>query len=284
MADGSSGRFLAKFDYEPLNLLSTNLGIHDAAQAASLIHLCDNYGMDSISLGVTVSYVLSYNERHPEQPLLNGARFGEYLKIRELVEQAGAGKLPEIGHGSKRLSESTGETSYAYHVKGLELPAYQPETNPGYAWAIAGGHMSMGTYGLLTREGKSDMESWVEGITRTKLQIVGFDMIGLCKFFDITKGICTQMVVDCLKSELNLEVTTEDLAAAVRRAFLRGLALELRQGYEKDEYALPAEVWEQPNPNIKLPNITNPEFIAELQKRVWEVFEPELEGLLPETK
>jgi aldehyde:ferredoxin oxidoreductase len=139
----------------------------------------------------------------------------------------------------------------------------------------------MASYGLLTREGKSDMESWVQGITRDKLQIVGFDMIGLCKFFDITKGICTQMVVDCLKSELNLEVTTENLAAAVRRAFLRGLALELRQGYEKEEYTLPAEVWERPNLNIKLPCITSPEFIAELQKRVWETFEPELDGLLP---
>ena len=282
--DGSKGEFLAKFDYEPLNLLGTNIGIHDAAQAAGLIHLCDNYGMDSISLGVTISYLLSYNERHPEEPLLNGATFGDFAKIKELVEQAGRGKLPEIGRGSKRLSESTGETSYAYHVKGLELPAYQPETNPGYAWAIAGGHMSMGTYGLLTREGKSDIESWVEGITRTKLQIVGFDMIGLCKFFDITKGICTQMVVDCLKSEFGLEVTTENLAAAVRTSFLRGLALELRQGYEKDEYTLPAEVWERPNPNIKLPNITTPEFIAELQKRVWEIFEPELDGLLPEAE
>jgi len=106
-------------------------------------------------------------------------------------------------------------------------------------------------------------------------------MIGLCTFFDITKGICTQMVVDCLKSEFGLDVTTENLAAAVRRAFLLGLALELRQGYEKHEYTLPAEVWERPNPNIKLPNITGPEFIAELQKRVWEVFEPELKGVLP---
>ncbi len=280
-ADGTAGNFLAKFDYEPLNLLGTNIGIHDAVQAARLIHMCDNYGMDSISLGVTVSYVLSYNERHPEQPLLNGATFGDFAKIQELVEQAGRGRLPEIGRGSKRLSESTGETSYAYHVKGLELPAYIPETNPGYAWAIAGGHMSMATYGMLTREGKSDMDSWVQGITQTKLQIVGFDMIGLCKFFDITKGICTQMVVDCLKSEFNLEVTTENLAASVRKAFLRGLALELRQGYEKEEYTIPAEVWERPNQNIKLPNITTPEFIAELQKRVWEIFEPEMVGLLP---
>ncbi len=279
--DGTAREFLAKFDYEPLNLLGTNLGIHDAGQAARLIQLGDNYGMDSISLGVTISYVLSYNERHPEKPILNGATFGDYAKIRELVVEAGEGRLQEIGRGSKRLSESTGETAYAYHVKGLELAAYQPETNPGYAWAIAGGHMSMGTYGLLTREGKSDLDSWVKGITQEKLNIVGFDMVGLCKFFDITKGIATPMVIDCLRDELGLEIPAEEIAAAVRRAFLRGLALELRQGYSREEYTLPAEVFERPNPNIRLPRITSPEFFAELEKRVWEVFEPELEGLLP---
>lgn len=278
-ADGSKGEFLAKFDYEPLNLLGTNVGIHDAGQAAHLIQLGDNYGMDAISLGVTISYVLSYNERHPGKNILNGATFGDYEKIRELIIQAGEGKLPEVGHGSMRLSQRLDETSYAYHVKGLEIAAYQPETNPGYAWAIAGGHMSMGTYGLLTREGKSDLDSWVRGITEDKLHIVGFDMIGLCKFFDITKGIGTQMVVDCLKSELDLDVSAEDIRAAVRRAFLRGLALELRQGYTKAEFCLPVEVSENPNLNIKLPNITSPEFIEKLEQRVWEIFEPELAGL-----
>jgi aldehyde:ferredoxin oxidoreductase len=279
-ADGSKGEFLAKFDYEPLNLLSTNVGVHDAGQAARLIQLGDNYGMDAISLGVTISYALSYNERHPQATILNGATFGDYEKIRELIIQAGEGALPEIGQGSMRLSQSLNETSYAYHVKGLEIAAYQPETNPGYAWAIAGGHMSMGTYGLLTREGKSDLDSWVKGITEDKLHIVGFDMIGLCKFFDIAKGIGTQMVVDCLKSEFGLDVSIDNLRFAVRRAFLRGLALELRQGYTKAEFCLPAEVFENPNQNIKLPNITSPEFIEKLEKRVWEIFEPELEGLL----
>lgn len=278
-ADGSKGEFLAKFDYEPLNLLSTNIGIHDAGQAARLIQLGDNYGMDAISLGVTIAYALSYNQRHPQTPILNGATFGDYEKIHELVIQAGEGQLPEIGKGSMRLSASLGETSYAYHVKGLEIAAYQPETNPGYAWAIAGGHMSMGTYGLLTREGKSDLDSWVRGITEDKLHIVGFDMIGLCKFFDITKGIGTQMVVDCLQSEFNLQVSTEDLRAAVERAFLRGLALELRQGYTKAEFCLPAEVAESPNHNIRLPDISSADFFAKLAKRVWAIFDAKLEGL-----
>ena len=279
-ADGSPGKFLAKFDYEPLNLLGTNLGLHEAAQAAALIHLCDNYGMDAITTGVTVSYVLSYNQRHPEKPLLNGAHFGDFDKIHDLVKQAGLGQLPAIGHGVKRLSESTGETDYAYHVKGLELPAYQPETNPGYAWAIAGGHMSMGTYGMLAREGKTDLGSWIDAITRDKLQIVGFDMIGLCKFFDIVNGIGTDMVVDCLAAEHGLKVTREELQAAVKRAFLRGLVLEQRQGYGKQEYCLPAEVTAQPNRNITLPDLTTPEFLAELETGVWEIFDRDIQELI----
>lgn len=279
-SDGSRGEFIAKFDYEPLNLLSTNIGIHEAGQAGRLIQLCDNYGMDAISLGVTISYALSYNERHPDNPLLNGATFGDYEKIRELIINAGEGKYPEIGKGSMRLSISTGETDYAYHVKGLEIAAYQPETNPGYAWAIAGGHMTMGTYGMLIREGKSDVDSWVKAITEDKLHIIGFDMVGLCKFFDITQGIGTQMVVDCLKSELNLEIEAAAIRAAVKRAFLRAMALEFRQGYTKEEFDLPREVSEKPNPHINLPNITNLEFMTELTEKVWAVFDKELEGIL----
>ncbi|WP_321393806.1 aldehyde ferredoxin oxidoreductase C-terminal domain-containing protein [uncultured Desulfuromusa sp.] len=275
-AEGEKGEFIAKFDYEPLNLLSTNIGINEAGQGGRLIQLCDNYGMDAISLGVTVSYVLSYNQRHPENPLLNGATFGDYEKIRELIIQAGEGKAPEIGQGSMRLSQRTGETSYAYHVKGLELPAYQPETNPGYCWAIAGGHMSMGTYGMLIREGKSDIESWVKAITEEKLHIVGFDLIGLCKFFDITQGIGTQMVVDCLQSDFNLKIDPIKIKEAVRRSFMLAMSLEFRQGYTKEEFCLPAEVHENPNPNINLPNITNPEFMAELSEKVWAVFDKEI--------
>ncbi len=231
-------------------------------------------------MGVTISYLLSYNERHPEAPLFNGATFGDYEKIHELIKLAGEGKLPGISKGSMRLSQLMGETDYAYHIKGLEIAAYLPETNPGYCWAIAGGHMSMGSYGTLIREGISDVDSWVKVITEDKLHIVGFDMIGLCKFFDITQGIGTDKITTCLKSDFNLDVDPLEIKAAVRRSFLLGLALEFRQGYTKADFSLPAEVANNPNPNIKLPNISNPEFMAELSEKVWAVFDKELEGIL----
>ncbi len=273
--DGKAGAFLAKFDYEPVNLLSTNLGIHDPEQAGNLIRLVDNLGMDNISLGTTVGYVLEYNTRNPNKPLLNGAVFGEYPKIYTLIEQTGLGNMPEIGAGVKRLSEKTGEPGYAMHVKGLELPAYLPDTNPGYPWAIAGGHMSMATFLLLVMTGKTDMDFWVKSITQRGLYQVRDDLLGICKF----SGMTDPQLLDAFTGATSATLTKEALQGAVRRAYLRGLKLERKQGYRDAEYALPAEVFENPNPNTDTPNFVTPEFFSDLQKRVWGVFNPEMEAL-----
>ena len=277
--DGSRGKLAAKFDFEPLILFGSNLGIHQSTQVTELIHLCDQLGMDAISLGTTLSYLLEYNERHPDRPLLNGARFGEFERIRELVEQTGRGGQEALGKGVRRLSEQLGETSYAMHVKGLELPAYLPDTNPGYVFAIAGGHMSMGTHMLLAKEGKKSVEEWVQAITTGGLLQVGYDMIGLCKFVGV--GIGHDLIVNGIREAVGLEFTSAEIVAAVRRAYLRGLALELRQGFAEDEYTLPSQVLEDPNPNLTLPNFIDGEFLEQLRQRVWSVFLPEMAGLLP---
>jgi len=277
-ADGSRGAFLAKFDFEPLNLLGTNLGIHEALQVGKLIQACDNLGMDAISLGTTISYVLDHNERHPGKPLLNGATFGQYEKIRELVELTGQGKLSEIGRGVMRLAQQLGEPSYAMQVKGLELPAYLPETNPGYAFAIAGGHMSMFTHMHLVREGNTDLDYWVNAITQVGLYQVGHDMLGLCKFIGV--GVDHELIPKALKWAAGIELSSEDVVAAVRRAYLRGLALERRQGYGDEDYSLPGQVFENPNPNVELPKFVTSDFFARLTARVWDVFGPEMKALL----
>lgn len=276
--DGTRGEFIAKFDFEPLNLFGTNLGIHDGSEASELIKLCDNLGMDAISLGTTLSYVLDYNERHPEKPLFNGATFGQFEGIRELLVGAGMGALPDIGLGVKRLSEKTGETAYAMQVKGLELPAYLPDTNPGYTWAIAGGHMSMGTHMLLAKEGKTSLDDWVTAITGAGLMQVGHDMTGLCKFVGV--GVNHEAIVSAIRSTTGIEVTSQELTQAVRRAYLRGLALELRQGYADVDFTLPSQVFDSPNENVTLPHFVTREFVDQLKKKIWEIFAPEMDGLL----
>lgn len=273
--DGRRGRFLAKFDYEPVNLLSTNIGIHDARKAAGLISLHDHLGMDSISLGTTIAYVLDYNERHPDKPILNGATFGDFEKVRDLIIATGRGQCPEIGRGVKRLSDELGETGYAMHCKGLELPAYIPDSNPGYPWAIAGGHMSMATYMSLALENDTSLDYWVKAITERGLYFVRDDLLGLCKF----AGVNPEMAVQGLKHEIGLEITQQELLAAVRRAFVRALWLERKQGYERADYTLPAEVFDRPNTNLKIPPFVTRDFFNALSDRVWAVFDPEIAAL-----
>ena len=276
-AEGRAGSFRAKFDYEPLNLLSTNIGVDDPHQVWPLVALVDRLGMDAISVGTTIAYVLDYNERHPGAPILNGARFGDAAGVAELIEQAGTGLCPEVGRGVKRLSDTLGEGGYAMHVKGLELPAYLPDTNPGYPWAIAGGHMSMATYMLLALEGDTSVEYWTTAITERGLYVVRDDLLGLCKFAALNIDQAPQ----ALAHEVGLEIDKDELLAAVRRAFIRALWLERKQGYVREDYTLPSQVFDRPNPALKLsspPFITRP-FFEELSRRVWAVFDKEIAAL-----
>ena len=62
-----AGTFYAKLDYEPLDLLTINLGIYDQQQAVEIVELVDQLGFDAISLGATLGYIMDYNQQHADQ-------------------------------------------------------------------------------------------------------------------------------------------------------------------------------------------------------------------------
>jgi aldehyde:ferredoxin oxidoreductase len=266
-----AGKFYAKLDYEPLDLLTINLGIYDPQQALDIVELVDQLGFDSISLGVTLGYIMDYNRQHPDQPLLDGLAFGDFAAACRTIEQAAAGQLPEVGRGVKRLAESLGETSYAMHCKGLELPAYLPETNPGYPFAMAGGHMSMRTFLLLVFEGKTDLDYWVDAIVKRGIYYTRDDLLGLCKF----AGTPDRVLVPAFKDLFGVDVTQEDLMHATQRTYLRGLLLERRQGTTLDDYLLPGRAYER-NEHVQLPHFITPEFWQELRQRVFRAFDEQI--------
>jgi aldehyde:ferredoxin oxidoreductase len=123
--EGEPESFRAKLDYEPLVLLSSNIGIFDVDQAAELIELTDELGMDSISCGVTLAYVMEYNRLHADdgKQLADGLCYGDFAAARRAIRAIAAGELELLGQGVLRLSEAVGEPDYAMHCKGLELPA-----------------------------------------------------------------------------------------------------------------------------------------------------------------
>jgi len=267
--DGEAGRFRAKVDYEPMALLSSNLGIYDADAALSLIHLSDELGMDSISLGVTLAYAMEYNRRN-NGDLLGGLSFGDIDGVTAAIHAAAEGRLPELGQGVKRLSERMGESGYAMHSKGVEYPAFHPHVNPGFPWALAGGHMSMRTFMLYAQEKQTDLDYWFDAITSTGPLYLLDDLTGLCKFANASP----ELEAEAVRIATGLDVTGDELSRAAIRTQLRGYVNERRCGFEIDDYRVPGEA-HGPMGDSDLEVFNTREFFRELQARVIEALDTE---------
>ncbi len=266
--DGEAGPFRTKVDYEPFILLSSNLGLYDVDKALDLVALVDELGMDSISLGVSLGHVMEWNRRNPDRPLVDGLSSGDYDAIRAAVNAVSEGRLPEVGEGVLRLAMRTGSLDFAMQAKGVEFPAYVPHSNPGYPWALAGGHMSMKTFLLVILEKETGIDYWVDAITNRGPMFLLDDMTGMCKF----AALDPVLVAEALGIAAGLEVTADDLRGAVDRTQVRGYATERRVGFEVEDYSLPADA-HQPARGSKLPYFNTPEFFEELRSKVIDVFD-----------
>jgi aldehyde:ferredoxin oxidoreductase len=106
-------------------------------------YLSDFYGIDAISTGNVIGFVMECYEKGIITKDLLGfeAGFGNHealIRLVELIgEKKGFGEI--IGQGVKRLAEHIGSGSdfFAMHVKGLELPAYDPRGAVGMGLAYA---------------------------------------------------------------------------------------------------------------------------------------------------
>ncbi len=138
--------------------------------------------------------------------------------------------------------------------------------------------MSMRTYLLLVFERETGLDYWTEAIAGRGWQTLRDDVLGGCKFAGLDDGSMTAAV----RAITGLDVTDDDLRGVVRRAFLRGMLLERRQGFTDDDYALPGES-HIPHPQIQLPQFVTHEFMDELRSRVGGRIDSMLsaEGLVP---
>jgi aldehyde:ferredoxin oxidoreductase len=112
-------------EYETVALLGSNLEIADLKKVSEWNYLCDDFGMDTISLGGTLSFAMELKERGMLDVDLD---FGEIAgvsgMIADIAHRRGIGN--DLADGSKRMSEKYGGHEFAMHVKGLELSAYDP--------------------------------------------------------------------------------------------------------------------------------------------------------------
>jgi aldehyde:ferredoxin oxidoreductase len=120
-----------RLEYETLFALGPLCGIKDPEIVLKAASLCDLYGMDTISTGGTLAWAMECGEKGllPEAETF-GLRFGRpegvLAAIPAIAARSGLGAL--LAEGSRRAAlEIGGDSSdWAMHVKGLELPGYEP--------------------------------------------------------------------------------------------------------------------------------------------------------------
>lgn len=124
-------------EYETVWALGANCEIFDLIKISQANYYCNKLGMDTISMGVTISCAMELQEKglfpYPE------VKFGNEDVLSELVKKTAAreGIGADLAEGSKRLAEKYGDAETAIHVKGLELPAYDPRGAMGHALGYA---------------------------------------------------------------------------------------------------------------------------------------------------
>jgi aldehyde:ferredoxin oxidoreductase len=137
------GKVLEGPEYETIYAMGSNCAIadHDAIIRMSL--LCDEYGIDTISAGAIVAFVMELFEKGLVRANeLDGLepRFGDCTAALALIE-----KMAKVEGCGEWLSEGVvkiaarypGSEAFAMHVKGLEMPAYHPNGAKGMALGYA---------------------------------------------------------------------------------------------------------------------------------------------------
>jgi len=135
-------------EYETIWSLGSACGINGFAAIVKAHHLCNELGLDPISLGSTIAAAMELNEKGyiPEEHLQGWVlEFGNAAVIVEAAWRTaykiGFGK--HLALGSRKLCSLYGHPDFSMAVKGLEMPAYDPRgikgMGLGYATSNRGG-------------------------------------------------------------------------------------------------------------------------------------------------
>jgi aldehyde:ferredoxin oxidoreductase len=118
-------------EFETTYSLGSSVGVDYLPAVIAADRLCDEYGIDTISAGVSIAWAMELYEKgiltKKETDGLD-LKFGNHEAVIEMLRRIsykeGLGEL--LGHGTKKAAEKIGHNSidFAMQVKGLEMPAY----------------------------------------------------------------------------------------------------------------------------------------------------------------
>jgi aldehyde:ferredoxin oxidoreductase len=127
-------------EYETLGALGSMCMVDDLEAVSYAAHLCNIYGMDTISCGSSIAFAMEAYEKGFITSADTGGielKWGDKYALVKCVELIGRGEGfgKFLGLGTRKMAEAIGQSSidFAVQVKGLELPMHDPRAF--FSWA-----------------------------------------------------------------------------------------------------------------------------------------------------
>lgn len=250
-------------EYETIYALGSNCGVDNPDTIIKADLLCEEYGLDTISCGVVLSFIMECSEKN----ILNGRYGGPHLKfgdsegllemIKLIGEREGTGRL--LGYGVKRLSEEIGKEtkSFAMCVKGLELPGYDPRGMKAmallYATSDRGGCHLRGSslrselLGLPTPIDRFSYEGKPSLVAGLQKIYTLMNIFSECLFANFALTIDDYSTA--LSSLFEESITLNDLLLVGKRVWDLTRLFNCREGFTPQDDTLPSRLFGDPLPS-----------------------------------
>jgi aldehyde:ferredoxin oxidoreductase len=259
-------------EYETTNVFGALCAVADLGAITMANYLCNDYGLDTISTGSSIAFALECYERGVLTREETGGlelKFGDADLVVELVSKIaarqGIGDL--LAEGTRIMSQRLGGGSehFAMHVKGLELPAYDPRAAKicglGYVTANRGGdHITAYVEGptfidtpFLVVDDSTIRDPFVADPREAKVVVdmenalAVFDSVGGCKFMGIM--LTADDYVGLIASATGWPFGLEEFRTSGERIYNLERAFCVREGMERDMDLLPARLMQDPLPD-----------------------------------
>jgi aldehyde:ferredoxin oxidoreductase len=271
-------------EYETIAAFGSNCGIGDLETIAKANELCNAYGLDTISTGVTLSFAMECFEKGLLNKDMTGGltlRFGgapELIHAIELIaHNRGFGQV--LGKGTREVAGSLGPDaeSCAMQIKGQELPLQDPRRRHGqglgyavsptgadhchasvdHLYAFEGPYMDrIRALGILEPLPFSDLSAQkVRMFTYDVFWWTLYNCLPLCANNDIySQSQCAEIV----RATTGWNSTTWELAKVGERALTMARAFNVREGFTPADDRLPSRFFSTSEPTYHTVAALNP--------------------------
>ena len=248
-------------EYETLVMLGAQNMVFDLDKIVEANHLCNDYGLDTISTGAVISFAFFLYEQGKlsEKDIGFKLEWGDGDSVVELVrmigERRGIGDI--LAKGIMRAAEKFGiDQEYAAHVKGLEIPAHDPRAFYGQAISYATSNrgadhlrgdfylVDLGAFededlGILSGD-RFDVLDRIDQIVKMQNLREVFNSLAICIF----PGFTSREISDYLKYAVGWNVSPSDINLIGERIFNLKRIINNLYGSKREDDKLPKIVLE----------------------------------------